>query len=53
MRIMFNDTETYFIGDEKWYKTSPILDETVLKNSTYLSVINTMEIPYYIYKKFK
>ena len=53
MRIMFHETETYFVSDEKWYITSPILDGTVLKNSTYLSVINTMEIPYYIYKKFK
>lgn len=39
MRIIFNATENYFVSDEKWFKTSSIIDEMALKNSTYLSVI--------------
>ena len=49
MRIVFNETETYFVSDEKWYKTSPILDEMVLKNSTYLSVIR-WKLPINVHK---
>lgn len=39
MRIIFNATENYFVSDEKWFKTSSIIDEMALKYSTYLSVI--------------
>ena len=39
MRIIFNATENYFVSDERWFKTSSIIDEIALKYSTYLSVI--------------
>ena len=39
MRIIFNATENYFVSDERWFKTSSIIDEMALKYSTYLSVI--------------
>ena len=50
MRIMFNETETYVVGDERWYKTSPIIDKNVLKNSKYLSVIPWKSPNIHIYK---
>ena len=39
MRIIFNATENYFVSDDRWFKTSSIIDEIALKYSTYLSVI--------------